>query len=156
MSPRTTAEIRQAYLDFFKEKGHAVIKGATLIPENDPTVLFTTAGMHPLVPYLLGEAHPAGKRLVNVQRCVRTQDIDEVGDASHLTCFEMLGNWSLGDYFKQGAIEMSFEFITKVLEIPLEKFAVTCFEGDSDAPKDMESFGFWRDQGIPEERIGFL
>jgi alanyl-tRNA synthetase len=156
MPPRSTSEIRQAYLDFFKKKDHAVIPGAPLVPENDPTVLFTTAGMHPLVPYLLGEPHPSGKRLVDVQRCIRTQDIDEVGDASHLTCFEMLGNWSLGDYFKEGAIEMSFEFLTKVLELPVAKLAVTCFEGDSDAPKDEESAEYWKKIGIPVERIGFL
>jgi alanyl-tRNA synthetase len=157
MPPVLTDEIRQAYLDFFRDRhGHAVIKGAPLVPENDPTVLFTTAGMHPLVPYLLGEPHPAGNRLVDVQRCVRTQDIDEVGDSSHLTMFEMLGNWSLGDYFKEGAISMSFEFLTKVLQIPVSKLAVTCFEGDKDAPKDTESAGIWKKMGIPEERIGFL
>lgn len=152
----TTDQLRQAYLDFFKSKGHAVIPGAPLIPENDPTVLFTTAGMHPLVPYLMGEKHPAGKRLADVQRCVRTGDIDEVGDASHLTMFEMLGNWSLGDYFKEGAITMSFEFLTNVLEIPIEKLAVTCFEGDDDAPRDDESAAIWKKAGIPAERIGFL
>ncbi|OGJ55524.1 alanine--tRNA ligase [Candidatus Peribacteria bacterium RIFCSPHIGHO2_02_FULL_52_16] len=152
----STDQVRKAYLDFFQSKGHAVIPGAPLIPENDPTVLFTTAGMHPLVPYLMGEKHPAGKLLADVQRCIRTQDIDEVGDASHLTMFEMLGNWSLGDYFKQGAIEMSFEFITKVLGIPLEKFGVTCFAGDKDAPKDMESAKIWMSLDVPEERIGFL
>lgn len=156
MAPRTTDQIRQAYLDFFKEKGHAIIPGAPLVPENDPTVLFTTAGMHPLVPYLLGEPHPAGKRLADVQRCVRTGDIDEVGDTSHLTMFEMLGNWSLGDYFKEEAISWSFEFLTKVLEIPVEMLAVTCFEGDADAPKDTESAEIWKRHGIPEERIGFL
>jgi alanyl-tRNA synthetase len=112
--------------------------------------------MHPLVPYLLGEKHPAGKRLVDCQRCVRTQDIDEVGDASHLTMFEMLGNWSLGDYFKEGAIEMSFEFLAEVLKLPVEKLSVSCFEGDSDAPKDMESAKHWMNMGIPEERIAFL
>ena len=144
MPPRTTAEIRQAYLDFFKSKGHAVISGASLVPENDPTVLFTTAGMHPLVPYLMGEKHPQGNRLVDVQLCVRTQDIDEVGDASHLTCFEMLGNWSLGDYFKNEAIEMSFEFLTKILSIPISMLAVSCFEGDKDAPKDEESATIWK------------
>jgi len=152
----TTDQIRQAYLDFFASKGHAIIPGAPLVPENDPTVLFTTAGMHPLVPYLLGEKHPAGTRLANVQRCVRTGDIDEVGDNSHLTMFEMLGNWSLGDYFKEGAIEYSFEFITKILGIPLEKFAVTCFEGDADAPKDEESAAIWERLGVKRERIGFL
>ncbi len=156
MKPLTTDQIRQAYLDFFKGKGHAVIPGAPLVPENDPTVLFTTAGMHPLVPYLLGEKHPAGNRLVDVQRCVRTGDIDEVGDNSHLTMFEMLGNWSLGDYFKEGAITMSFEFLTGILGIPVEMLAVTCFEGDADAPRDTESAGYWKKIGIPEERIGFL
>jgi alanyl-tRNA synthetase len=152
----TTDQIRQAYLDFFASKGHAIIAGAPLVPENDPTVLFTTAGMHPLVPYLLGEKHPAGTRLADVQRCVRTGDIDEVGDNSHLTMFEMLGNWSLGDYFKKGAIEFSFEFVTKILGIPLEKFAVTCFEGDADAPRDEESAAIWEGLGVKRERIGFL
>lgn len=156
MPPRTTADIRQAYLDFFQSKGHAVISGASLVPENDPTVLFTTAGMHPLVPYLMGEKHPQGNRLTDVQLCLRTQDIDEVGDASHLTCFEMLGNWSLGDYFKKEAIEMSFEFLTKILGIPVSMLAVSCFEGDKDAPKDEESAGVWRKMGIPPERIAFL
>ena len=157
MKNLSTDQIRQSYLDFFSQKhGHAVIAGAPLIPENDPTVLFTTAGMHPLVPYLMGEKHPAGKRLVDVQRCIRTQDIDEVGDNAHLTMFEMLGNWSLGDYFKEGAIAMSFEFLTEVLQIPVSMLAVTCFEGDQDAPRDTESAGYWKKMGIPEERIGFL
>ena len=158
MRSLTTDQIRQAYLDFFQSKGHSIIPGAPLVPENDPTVLFTTAGMHPLVPYLMGEKHPAGTRLTDVQRCVRTGDIDEVGDASHLTLFEMLGNWSLGDYFKEGAITMSFEFLTseKYLAIPIEKLAVTCFEGDSDAPRDDESAAIWEKAGIPRERIGFL
>lgn len=156
MPPRTSSDIRQAYLDFFRSKGHAVISGASLVPENDPTVLFTTAGMHPLVPYLMGEKHPQGSRLVDVQLCVRTQDIDEVGDASHLTCFEMLGNWSLGDYFKKEAIEMSFEFLTKILGIPVSMLAVSCFEGDNDAPKDEESAAIWKKSGIPDERIAFL
>ncbi|MDO8468175.1 MAG: alanine--tRNA ligase [Candidatus Peribacter sp.] len=156
MPPMTTDDIRKAYLDFFRGQGHAVIPGASLIPENDPTVLFTTAGMHPLVPYLLGEAHPAGKRLTDVQKCIRTQDIDEVGDASHLTFFEMLGNWSLGDYFKEGAISMSYRFLTEILEIPKEMLAVTCFAGDKDAPKDEESAGIWEKMGMPRERIGFL
>ncbi|MFH0820663.1 MAG: alanine--tRNA ligase [Candidatus Peregrinibacteria bacterium] len=151
-------EIRQKYLEFFKSKGHTVIPSAPLLPENDPTVLFTTAGMHPLVPYLLGEPHPGGKRLADYQKCIRTGDIEEVGDNSHLTFFEMLGNWSLGDYFKKEAIAWSFEFLTgkQWLNIPLEKLAVTCFEGDSDAPKDTESAGIWKSLGIPEERIGFL
>ncbi|ALM09516.1 MAG: alanyl-tRNA synthetase [Candidatus Peribacter riflensis] len=156
MRPMSTDDIRQQYLDFFKKEGHAVIPGASLVPENDPTVLFTTAGMHPLVPYLMGEKHPAGKRLTDVQRCIRTQDIDEVGDLSHLTFFEMLGNWSLGDYFKEGAIEMSFKFLTEVLQIPVDMLAVTCFEGDKDAPKDEESAKIWEKLGIPRERIGFL
>ncbi len=156
MTPKTTAEIRQAYLDFYRSKNHAVIPGASLVPDNDPTVLFTTAGMHPLVPYLMGQAHPMGKRVCNVQLCVRTQDIDEVGDASHLTMFEMLGRWSMGDYFKEGAITMSYEFMTSVLGIPKEKFAVTCFEGDKDAPRDEESENIWLGVGVPQERIGFL
>jgi alanyl-tRNA synthetase len=156
MKNLTTDQLRQSYLDFFRSKGHAVIPGAPLVPENDPTVLFTTAGMHPLVPYLLGEKHSAGNKLVDVQRCVRTGDIDEVGDASHLTMFEMLGTWSLGDYFKEGAITMSFAFLTQVLGIPLEKFAVTCFAGDADAPRDDESAAIWEKLGVPRERIGFL
>jgi alanyl-tRNA synthetase len=156
VKPFSTDDLRHAYLDFFKRHKHAVIPGASLIPENDPTVLFTTAGMHPLVPYILGEPHPAGKRLVDVQRCVRTQDIDEVGDGCHLTMFEMLGNWSLGDYFKEGAIGMSFEFLTKVLDIPISHLAVTCFAGDTDAPQDSESAEIWKKVGISEQRIGFL
>lgn len=156
MTPRTTADIRKAYLKFFASKGHAIIPGASLVPENDPTVLFTTAGMHPLVPYLMGQAHPMGKLVCDVQLCVRTQDIDEVGDASHLTMFEMLGRWSMGDYFKEGAITLSYEFMTGILGIPKEKFAVTCFEGDKDAPRDDESAAIWRKVGVPEERIGFL
>jgi alanyl-tRNA synthetase len=151
-------EIREKYLRFFKEKKHAVIPSASLIPENDPTVLFTTAGMHPLVPYLMGEKHPSGKRLCNFQKSIRTGDIEEVGNAGHLTLFEMMGNWSLGDYFKKEAIEMSFEFLTskKWLEIPLEKLAVTCFAGDNDAPKDTESADVWKALGIPEHKIAFL
>ena len=156
MRPMTTDDIRQSYLDFFKKEGHIVIPGASLLPENDPTVLFTTAGMHPLVPYLLGEKHPAGKRLTDVQKCIRTQDIDEVGDLSHLTFFEMLGNWSLGDYFKEGAITMSSTFLTEVLEIPRAMLAVTCFEGDKDAPKDVASAQIWEKLGIPQERIAFM
>ncbi|MBM3231094.1 alanine--tRNA ligase [Candidatus Peregrinibacteria bacterium] len=156
MKPLSTDEIRQSYLDFFESKGHACIPGASLVPENDPTVLFTTAGMHPLVPYLMGEKHPSGNRLVDVQKCVRTGDIDEVGDASHLTMFEMLGNWSLGDYFKKEAIAWSYEFLTEVLQIPKDMLAVTCFQGDNDAPRDDEAAGFWKSMGIPEERIGFL
>ncbi len=143
----TTNEIRQKFLDFFKEKEHAVIPSASLIPENDPTVLFTTAGMHPLVPYLLGEPHPAGKRLADVQKCVRTGDIDEVGDNRHLTFFEMLGNWSLGDYFKRDAITWSFEFLTSPRWLNLDpgRIYVSVFEGDADAPRDLESVGIWQD-----------
>ena len=142
----TVNEVRQKFLDFFREKGHTVIASASLIPENDPTVLFTTAGMHPLVPYLLGESHPGGKRLVSAQKCVRTDDIDEVGDNRHLTFFEMLGNWSLGDYFKQEAIEWSFEFLTdpKWLGIDPKKLFVTVFEGDADAPRDEDSIAIWQ------------
>ncbi len=149
-------ELRKKYLEFFKSKGHKVIKSASLIPENDPTVLFTTAGMHPLVPFLLGQKHPLGKRIVNVQKCIRTGDIDSVGDDVHLTFFEMLGNWSLGDYFKKEAISWSFEFLTKILKIPKEKLAVTVFAGDKDAPKDEESAKIWISLGIPKERIAFL
>ncbi len=153
----TANELRQKYINFFVHKhGHKEIKGASLIPENDPTVLFTTAGMHPLVPYLLGEPHPSGKRLVDAQKCVRTGDIEEVGDATHLTFFEMLGNWSLGDYFKKEAIEMSFGFLTEELGLDVSMLAVTCFEGDDNAPRDEESAGIWRELGMPEERIAFL
>ncbi len=148
-------EIRNKYLKFFKEHGHAVIPSAPLIPENDPSVLFTTAGMQPLVPYLLGEKHPQGTRLTDYQKCVRTNDIDEVGDNRHLTYFEMLGNWSLGDYFKDESIQMSFDFLTKELGIPVEKLSVTCFAGDEDCPKDEVSANAWKRAGIPEERIYF-
>ena len=134
---------------------HNIIPSAPLIPENDPSVLFTTAGMQPLVPYLLGEKHPAGKRIADYQKCVRTVDIDSVGDNRHLTYFEMLGNWSLGDYFKEEAIAMSYEFLTKELGINPEKLSVTCFAGDEDAPRDMEAFNAWKKAGIPEERIYF-
>jgi alanyl-tRNA synthetase len=158
----TTDELRSRFLEFFREKGHAVIPSASIIPENDPTVLFTTAGMHPLVPYLLGEKHPAGTRLANAQKCVRTGDIDEVGDNRHLTFFEMLGNWSLGDYFKKESIPWSFEFLTSPqwLNIDPARISVTVFEGDADAPRDVESTRLWQDvfrtRGIdakPDERI---
>ncbi len=152
----TRQDLINAYIDFFKSKNHKHIPSSSLIPENDPTVLFTTAGMHPLVPFLLGQKHPLGKRLVNVQKCIRTQDIDEVGDTTHHTFFEMLGNWSLGDYFKEDAIKYTFEFHTKVLKIPLEKYAVSCFAGDADAPKDEESAKVWLSLGVPKERIAFL
>ncbi|MDR0708461.1 MAG: alanine--tRNA ligase, partial [Spirochaetaceae bacterium] len=150
-------ELRSKYIEFFTRHGHAQIEGKSLIPENDPTVLFTTAGMHPLVPYLLGEPHPAGNRLVDYQKCIRTGDIDSVGDPSHLTFFEMLGNWSLGDYFKDGAIKMSFEFLTSPewLGIPVEKLGVTVFEGDENAPRDDESAVVWKGLGIPESRISY-
>ena len=158
MNSLTADELRQKYIDFFLEKNHAQISGKSLIPENDPTVLFTTAGMHPLVPYLLGQEHPAGDRLVNYQKCIRTGDIDSVGDTSHLTFFEMLGNWSLGDYFKDEAIRMSYEFLTddKWLGIPPDKLSVTVFEGEEEVPPDHESAGVWKDLGIPEDRIFYL
>lgn len=149
-------ELIRKYLDFFGLKNHKEIKNSSLIPENDPTVLFTTAGMHPLVPYLLGQKHPLGKRLCNVQRCIRTGDIDKVGDEIHLTFFEMLGNWSLGDYWKKEAISYSFEFLTEVLKVPVEKLAVSCFKGDKNAPKDDVSAKIWLSLGIPKERVSFL
>lgn len=148
-------EIRNKYLEFFKKNGHTVIPSAPLIPENDPSVLFNTAGMQPLVPYLLGEKHPSGTRLTDYQKCVRTNDIDEVGDNRHLTYFEMLGNWSLGDYFKEESIAMSYEFLTKKLGIPVEKLSVTCFAGDEDCPRDTVSSDIWKKVGIPEDRIYF-
>lgn len=148
-------EIRNKFLEFFKKHNHTIIPSAPLIPENDPSVLFTTAGMQPLVPYLLGEKHPGGKRIADYQKCVRTVDIDSVGDNRHLTYFEMLGNWSLGDYFKKEAIAMSYKFLTEELGIDPEKLSVTCFAGDADAPKDIEAFEAWKNVGIPEERIYF-
>ena len=154
----TANELRRTYIDYFRTREHAEISGASLIPQNDPTVLFTTAGMHPLVPYLLGEKHPAGTRLVDVQRCIRTGDIDDVGDFSHLTFFEMLGNWSLGDYFKEESIRMSWEFLTSPdwLGIDPDKLAVTCFEGDDDVPRDDESAAVWESLGVTKDRIYFL
>jgi len=152
----TRKKLISEYLEFFKSKGHKIIPSASLIPENDPTVLFTTAGMHPLVPYLLGNKHPLGKRLVNVQKCIRTTDIDEVGDLTHNTFFEMLGNWSLGDYWKKESIEFSYEFLTKVLKLEKERLGVTCFAGDKDASKDSESEKVWLSLRIPKERIAFL
>ncbi|HPZ08389.1 MAG TPA: alanine--tRNA ligase [Candidatus Eremiobacteraeota bacterium] len=149
-------ELRRKYIDFFVERNHVEIPGAPLIPENDPSVLFTTAGMHPLIPFLMGEKHPAGKRLVDCQKSLRTDDIDEVGDTIHLTFFEMLGNWSLGDYFKEEAIKMSYEFLTKVLGLPQEKLFITVFGGDETAPKDDEAFSVWRSLDISEDRIYFL
>ncbi len=152
-------EIRTRFLSFFKKRGHAIIPSASLVPENDPSVLFTTAGMQPLVPYLLGEKHPAGNRIVDVQKCVRTQDIEEVGDKTHDTFFEMLGNWSLGDYFKEDAIKWSYEFLTSKEEglgLDPDRLYITCFEGDADAPKDEESATVWGFLGIPKERIYFF
>ncbi|MDP1728584.1 MAG: alanine--tRNA ligase [archaeon] len=168
-------ELIKKYIEFFKSKGHKEIPGASLVPANDPTVLFTTAGMHPLVPFLLGERHPLGKKLVDVQKCIRTGDIEEVGDNFHLTFFEMLGNWSLGDYtgkvdfpvppafqelnaagFKKEAIAYSFEFLTKELKIPVEQLSVTCFRGDKDASKDVEASEIWKSLGIKIEKIKFL
>jgi len=151
-----SSELRQKFLDFYKKNGHKIIPSASLIPENDPTVLFTTAGMHPLVPYLLGQTHPEGKRLADAQKCIRTGDIDDVGDDTHLTFFEMLGNWSLGDYGKEDAIKFSFQFLTEELEIPLDRLAFTCFEGDLDAPKDEEAAKIWQNLGVKSERIAFL
>ncbi|MBN2420999.1 alanine--tRNA ligase [Candidatus Woesearchaeota archaeon] len=154
----TAKQLKEMYLKFFESKGHKIVPSASLAPENDPTVLFTTAGMHPLVPFLMGEPHPLGKRIVNVQKCIRTQDIDEVGDSTHTTFFEMLGNWSLGDYFKKEAIEWSFEFLTspKWLGLDKNRLSVTCFEGNENAPKDEEAAKIWMKCGIPKERIAFL
>ena len=155
---KTAADLRKLYLKFFSEKGHAVIPSASVIPENDPTVLFTTAGMHPLVPYLLGAKHPMGTRLTDVQKCIRTGDIDEVGDASHCTFFEMLGNWSLGDYFKREAISWSWEFLTSPewLGIDKDKLAFSVFAGDETAPRDEEAASIWRENGIADDHIFYL
>jgi len=147
--------LRKSYVKFFEEHDHKFIGSSSLIPENDPTVLFTTAGMHPLVPYLLGGKHPQGKRLVNYQKCIRTGDIEEVGDSSHLTFFEMLGNWSLGDYFKKESIKMSFDFLTKALKIDINNLAVTAFEGLGDIPKDNDTYGFWKNLGFRDDQIFF-
>lgn len=156
MKQLKSEELRKVWLNFFENRNHKAISTASLIPENDPTVLFTTAGMHPLVPYLLGEKHPQGNRLTDVQICVRTGDIDEVGDKSHCTFFEMLGNWSLGDYFKEEMIPWSFDFLTKELGIPVEKLAVSVFAGDDNAPKDTKSAELWKTAGINEKNIFFL
>lgn len=156
MAIKTRQDLIKKYLEFFKSKKHKDIPSSSLIPTNDPTVLFTTAGMHPLVPFLLGQPHPLGKRLVDVQKCVRTDDIDEVGDTTHHTFFEMLGNWSLGDYFKKESIEFSFEFLTKVIKVKKENLAVTCFKGDEDAEKDEEAAKIWKSVGMKDERIAFL
>ncbi len=154
----TANELRSKYIEFFKSKNHAEISGQSLIPENDPSVLFTMAGMHPLVPYLLGEPHPAGTRLTDYQKCIRTGDIDEVGDPGHLTCFEMLGNWSLGDYFKKEAIAFSYEFLTSPQWLGLDprKLSVTVFEGDDSAPRDDEAARYWKENGMPDDKIAYL
>ena len=158
MKEITSAQLREKFLAFMESKGHHRIESASVIPENDPTVLFTTAGMHPLVPYLMGTPHPAGTRLTDVQKCIRTGDIDDVGDPSHLTFFEMLGNWSLGDYFKQDMIPWSWEFLTspEYLGLPKERLAFTVFEGDEDCPRDEESYNLWRQCGVKEENLFFL
>lgn len=154
----TANELRSKYIEFFKSKNHIEISGQSLIPENDPSVLFTMAGMHPLVPYLLGEKHPSGTRLTDYQKCIRTGDIEEVGDPSHLTCFEMLGNWSLGDYFKKESIAFSYEFLTspKWLALDPKKISVTVFAGDENAPRDEEAAGYWKENGMPEDKIAYL
>ena len=158
MKEITAAQLREKFQSFMEQKGHHRIQSASVIPENDPTVLFTTAGMHPLVPYLLGTPHPAGTRLTDVQKCIRTGDIDEVGDPSHLTFFEMLGNWSLGDYFKKEAISWSWEFLTSpdYLGIEKDKLAFTVFEGDEDCPRDNEAADLWRSMGVEEDHLFFL
>ena len=144
------------YINYFTSNGHKQIPSAPVVPENDPSVLFNTAGMQPLVPYLMGQEHPYGTRLCDYQKCIRTNDLDEVGDTTHHTFFEMLGNWSLGDYFKEEAITLSFNFLTKVLNIPVEKLAVTVFKGNDLVGKDIESYNIWRSLGISESRIKFL
>ena len=158
MKKYTRRELIDLWINYYKENNHVQIESASLIPENDPSVLFTTAGMHPLVPYLLGQPHPKGKRLCDVQKCFRTGDIDEVGDNCHCTFFEMLGNWSLGDYFKQEKVRLSYNFLTSEIGLNLRKdqFAVTCFEGDELCPRDTETAGFWEKMGVPQDRIFFL
>lgn len=152
----TTDSLRRKWLEFYESKQHAIIPSAGVVPENDPSALFINSGMHPLVPYLMGESHPKGVRLANAQKCIRTGDIDEVGDATHLTFFEMLGNWSLGDFFKEDQIAWSFEFLTEVLELPLDRLAVSVFEGDDNAPRDEEAAAIWKNVGMPVERIAYL
>ena len=148
--------LKEAYINYFVSKGHKQIPSAPVVPENDASVLFNTAGMQPLIPYLMGKEHPYGKRLVDYQKCIRTNDLDSVGDETHHTFFEMLGNWSLGDYFKEESIGFSFEFLTKVLNIPVERLAVTVFEGDDKIPRDDVSSNFWKSHGISEDRIAYL
>ncbi len=148
--------IKDLFIEFFKEKGHVEIPSAPVVPENDPSVLFNTAGMQPLIPYLMGEPHPSGTRLCDYQKCIRLTDLDSVGDKTHHTFFEMLGNWSLGDYFKKESIDYSFEFLTKVLKIPVERLAVTVFKGDKDIPKDEESANYWLEHHISSKKIAYL
>lgn len=148
--------LRDLYINYFISKGHKQIPSAPVVPENDASVLFNTAGMQPLIPYLMGKEHPYGTRLVDYQKCIRTNDLDEVGDPTHHTFFEMLGNWSLGDYFKDESISFSFEFLTKVLNIPVERLAVTVYEGDEKIPRDEVSANKWRELGIKDERIAYL
>ncbi len=149
-------QLKKKYLDFFEKRGHKKLPNVSLIPENDPTALFINSGMHPLVPYLLGEPHPLGRRLVSLQRCLRTQDIEEVGDLTHLTFFEMLGNWSLGDYWKKEAVSWSWEFLTQELNLDSKRIATTCFAGDKATPRDEETAKIWQSLGLPKERIYFL
>lgn len=146
-------DIRTKFIEYFIQKGHNVISGSPVVPENDPSVLFTTAGMHPLVPFLLGEKHPQGKRLVDFQKCIRTDDIEEVGDDIHITFFEMLGNWSLGDYFKEDAIKMSYDFLVNWLRLDPGRLSVTVFEGDKDSPRDVEAMNVWQRLGIKDGNI---
>ena len=148
--------LKDLYINFFVSNGHVQIPSAPVVPENDPSVLFNTAGMQPLVPYLMGQKHPLGTRLCDYQKCIRTNDLENIGDTYHHTFFEMLGNWSLGDYFKKEAITWSFEFLTKVLNIPVERLAVTVFKGEDGIPRDEEAAGVWKSLGIPEERISYL
>jgi len=155
----TSSEIRSRFLKFFENRGHKIVPSASLVPENDPSVLFNTAGMQPLVPYLLGQDHPMGKRIVNIQKCVRTGDLEDIGDNRHLSFFEMMGNWSLGDYFKDEAIKWSYEFLTSKEEglgLNPKFLYITVFEGDENAPKDIESAEIWKSLGISEHRIYFL
>ena len=158
MKTFTSQLLRSLWLKFYQSKGHKIIKSASVLPENDPTSLFTTAGMQPLVPYLLGEKHPMGTRLTDIQKCIRTGDIDEVGDNYHLTFFEMMGNWSLGDYFKDEKVAWSFEFLTSpdYLGLKLDQIAVTCFEGNENAPRDEQTYALWHKMGVPKDRIYFL
>ncbi|MGB9609303.1 MAG: alanine--tRNA ligase, partial [Minisyncoccia bacterium] len=157
MNDLTSEELRKKFIGFFKKRGHKIIPSASLIPENDPSILFTTAGMHPLVPFLLGEPHPAGKRLANIQKCLRTDDIEDVGDFTHNTFFEMMGYWSLGDYFKQESIRYTYDFFTQELKIPPEKLSVTVFQGDETIPADFESAKIWQEEiGLKKEKIYFL